>query len=84
MGPYPLPAYMHEARIRYISEQDELQNHRHSLRDNYELVEQNSEMLKVFKTHFTPPQKTEKVWILIFEACLPKINPQNEDVQSLP
>jgi hypothetical protein len=47
-------------------------------------VEQNGEMLKVFKTHFTPPQNTEKVWTLIFEACSPKVNSQNEDVQLLP
>lgn len=38
MGPYPLPPYMHESRIKYLSKEDEDKNLRPGL-DCYDLVE---------------------------------------------
>ena len=67
-----------------MSEEDELKHQRQILTDCFDLVEQDGEMLKVFRNHFAPPTQTESVSTLIFEACSPKVNPLAEDVLKLP
>ena len=54
------------------------------LKDCYEVCEHNGEKLKVFKSHFTPPEQSDKCWTIMFDACSTVLSPTSEDVLQLP
>ena len=75
---------MHEHKVIYRSESDEIANHRQGLQDCFDLFECQGARLKVFKTYFSPPGPDEGCNVVMFDSCKANIDPSSDDIQNLP
>ena len=70
---------MQDADIEIISDLDEKLNKRQILEGKYDLVEEDSRILKVFHSVFLQPQPSENLIVLTFEDCKERLNKVSDE-----
>ena len=52
--------------------------------DSYDLYTHDGRAMKLFRTDFSPPLKTDSQWVIMFDSCKAGVDLGSEDVAELP